>query len=80
MIPHPLVLLMIASGKTNKLVILLKKFANLISLSRPYTLDNGLANDCWNNVCGSDLKLPGTQFVLIILFHVRFSSSHVVCA
>ncbi|GAA5795630.1 hypothetical protein HPULCUR_000992 [Helicostylum pulchrum] len=25
----------------------------------PYTLDNGLANDCWNNVCGSDLKLPG---------------------
>ncbi|GAA5814133.1 hypothetical protein MFLAVUS_007624 [Mucor flavus] len=26
----------------------------------PYTLDNGLANDCWNNVCGSDLKLPGT--------------------
>ncbi|KAI8988380.1 hypothetical protein BDF20DRAFT_329353 [Mycotypha africana] len=25
----------------------------------PYTLDYGLANDCWNNVCGSDLKLPG---------------------
>ncbi|KAI8347185.1 hypothetical protein EDC96DRAFT_521155 [Choanephora cucurbitarum] len=25
----------------------------------PYTLDNGLANDCWNNVCGSELKLPG---------------------
>ncbi|KAG2233759.1 hypothetical protein INT48_002245 [Thamnidium elegans] len=25
----------------------------------PYTLDNGLANDCWNNLCGSDLKLPG---------------------
>lgn len=26
---------------------------------RPYTLDYGLANDCWNNVCGSELKLPG---------------------
>ncbi|CAO0792151.1 unnamed protein product [Mucor circinelloides] len=25
----------------------------------PYTLDYGLANDCWNNVCGSELKLPG---------------------
>ncbi|KAG1170131.1 hypothetical protein G6F70_006095 [Rhizopus microsporus] len=25
----------------------------------PYTLDYGLANDCWNNVCGSQLKLPG---------------------
>lgn len=25
----------------------------------PYTLDNGLANDCWNNVCGSKLQLPG---------------------
>ncbi|RUS16225.1 hypothetical protein BC937DRAFT_91474 [Endogone sp. FLAS-F59071] len=26
----------------------------------PYTLDNGLANDCWSGVCGaSQLKLPG---------------------
>ncbi|KAG0747258.1 hypothetical protein G6F57_007951 [Rhizopus arrhizus] len=25
----------------------------------PYTLDYGLANDCWNNVCGTQLKLPG---------------------
>ncbi|KAI8972644.1 hypothetical protein BDB01DRAFT_809422 [Pilobolus umbonatus] len=25
----------------------------------PYTLDNGLFNDCWNNVCTPDLKLPG---------------------
>ncbi|KAI9483884.1 MAG: hypothetical protein EXX96DRAFT_500390 [Benjaminiella poitrasii] len=25
----------------------------------PYTLDNGLANDCWEGDCGSDFKLPG---------------------
>lgn len=25
----------------------------------PYTLDNGLANDCWAGVCGPQLKLPG---------------------
>lgn len=30
-----------------------------------------MANDCWNNVCGSDLKLPGTKFILIILFYVK---------
>lgn len=31
---------------------------------RPYTLDNGLANDCWNNVCGDELKLPGKESVV----------------
>ncbi|KAG2222305.1 hypothetical protein INT45_001568 [Circinella minor] len=25
----------------------------------PYTLDNGIANDCWTGVCSAGLKLPG---------------------
>ncbi|KAF9433596.1 hypothetical protein BGZ76_009239 [Entomortierella beljakovae] len=25
----------------------------------PYTLDNGLANDCWNGICDANLSLPG---------------------
>jgi hypothetical protein len=25
----------------------------------PYTLDNGLANDCWKGVCGPSAKFPG---------------------
>lgn len=25
----------------------------------PYTLDNGLANDCWKGVCDPSLKVPG---------------------
>ncbi|KAF9108112.1 hypothetical protein BGX27_008462 [Mortierella sp. AM989] len=25
----------------------------------PYTLDNGLANDCWNGICDKSIKIPG---------------------
>lgn len=41
----------------------------------PYTLDNGLANDCWNNVCGSDLKLPGMYLLLLLLLRVKTNFS-----
>lgn len=26
---------------------------------RPYTLDNGMANDCWTGICNGQVKLPG---------------------
>ena len=25
----------------------------------PYTLDNGVANECWSGICDAGLKLPG---------------------
>ncbi|CDS03170.1 hypothetical protein LRAMOSA00572 [Lichtheimia ramosa] len=25
----------------------------------PYTLDNGMANDCWTGICSANVKLPG---------------------
>jgi hypothetical protein len=65
MILQLLLLLMIATGKskTSKRGGFFFNFRN----SRPYTLDYGLANDCWNNVCGTQLKLPGKIIIMLFL-------------